>query len=413
MHNDSFGKKAINFLLALAPILSIYYFLSGVTLGEFIIGICAFFSLFFKKNKSFNRSIYIIFAFVAYSFVISIASFVFHNYEFEWLTRLLRFFFYCICIYIISSRGAFDKKYFFKYAGIISIFVFIGMLFQYFTYYTTHSYFKLFGNILPVYSESRMSIDYENVFDYSFFRPSSFFTEPAHLCQFVILPLAYFLFNESDKKFNLRIPIIVCCVLSIVLSTSLWGYSLFAIVLVFFVFRKAKRIGITRITLFAPLLVVFVVILVKTPFFKNSISRLNIDSLLESQTFIGRFGGYDSFFSKSLGTIIFGSGFGNIGNAEYANSVVYILYGTGIIGIVFWLTVLFFNFFKNPVFFNKLFLLLFFVLMPGSGVLISTTFVLFFICIINKSLNDEAIKYETVIKNRNLRISSEHIKKSY
>ena len=329
-------------ILAWTPLLSIYRsFIPGVSIAELLLALCIFFSIMIGASDSsgYQSSEKTLLFFAIYSCSVTIfAAFIGVWFEFNWINRVIRFTFYVFCI-IYTSKKLFNPTIFFKSIFAFSIVLFFGMIFQYLLFYGTGKYVMLFGNFLPLTADEALNNDYNAIFSYSVFRPSSFLTEPSHIAQLEMYPFIYCLYKlkRNDKKY---FALIIIIGLTIVLSKSLWGYVLVGIALSIWIFDMLKESHSIIWFLFMPIIIVVISsFLANSSLWNDTFSRIDFDNLEGSTSFSGRFLGYNDFLSLPLYRIIFGSGFGAVVNNRINNSILFILVGEGIIGIaiLFWL----------------------------------------------------------------------------
>lgn len=390
-------KKYYNMLLAWLPILGIYKsFIPGVSIAEFCLFLCVILFVIIRVKSQFVSTLSekIILCFAIYSFFVTILFMLIGNwYELAWFQRVLRFSFYIFCVLYIS-RKMFDVDIFFKNVNVVSFIIFIGIVFQYLVYYGTGRYILLYGNLLPVMDNEVLAVDFKSIFSYSAFRPSSFFTEPSHISQFLMIPLIYNLYKLENEKSKKNIVLCVISGMTILLSKSMWGYFLIAVVFCFWVldFSKNKHSAIWYIIL-PIILVLGIYSLLSSSLWIETFSRLDAKNIQGSAAFAGRFMGYEDYLNLPFGRMIFGSGFGAVINNQIANSVLFILIGEGIIGIslVVIMMISFYMRVKNS--WQKTLCVAFGLLLFGSNIFFSSTIIIIFSLLLFdcKSKNESSI----------------------
>ena len=365
-------------ILAWVPLLSIYKsFVPGVSIGELLLLLIGLLSYNMPYKWKLNSALSLLTVFGVYCVISTVFVYLMGDwYETIWLSRLIRMAYYIFCICVFSRKMMISDTLI-ESMNILSVIVFLGLLFQYFAYYFMGRYVLLYGNVLPIMTEERLLTDYDNIFSYSVFRPSSFFLEPSHIAQYLIIPITYNLFNmkRNNKK---CLFFLIIEILMIVLCKSLWGYVILFIIFFVWVmedfFKKHSPVWFFYVPIVA-FSTLFGII--NSSFFKDAFSRINISDISGSQSFSGRFGGYEILESLPFFRIIFGSGFSaSVDNHPICNSIVLILYGEGIIGL---LILVFFGLalgFTVPDNIKRTITIVFFILMFGTNIIFSTSFVL-------------------------------------
>jgi hypothetical protein len=367
--NSSFLQKICSLLIVTAPIIAPYNgFLPFLILPEilFLILIVVCFIDISKRKVAIKLGKYKILVF--YFFIINLISLLVYFIQpsfslIEYLKASIRFGFYVfIILFIVQNYFVFRlaSKWYLYFSILASVYLIIQSI----------SY-KLFNFILPwyikwlpIHSETYLNADFDLLFS-RFYRPSSFFLEPAHFAAYVIPMLAFVLFYKyKDSKFKsilLAAIITVALLLStsgggIILASFLWGaWSL--------KFIKGQNTYLSVLKLILVLVIVFLVVL---PVFNaellvKSLGRLFSDNQLSSSN-IRIVRGFSVFSMLPITYKIFGVGYGNYatyviensittiydlkGNSTWVNASAYILMGTGIIGFSTFL-LLFINLFKN------------------------------------------------------------------
>lgn len=325
-------------VLAWSALIGIYRsFIPGVSIAEFTLLVCAVLSIFILKNSGgfTNVSAKWVLLFAVYCFCITIIAMLVGNwYDITWFQRVIRFLFYIFCV-LFMSRSLFDKDVFFRHINMFSWLLFAGIIFQYIMFYGTGRYVRLYGNYLPMMTDDLLNIDFESIFGYSVFRPSSFLTEPAHIAQVVLIPFTYNLYKANEAKNRKPLLTAIIIGMTILLSKSLWGYFLVGLVMFFWLLDTTKRTRSLSWYIIAPIVLgVILIVILNSSLWSDTFSRLDIRNLQGSVAFTGRFTGYDDYFGLPIGRIIFGSGFGAVINRQITNSILFTLVGEGIIGIV-------------------------------------------------------------------------------
>ncbi len=294
---------------------------------------------------------------------------------------------------IIPILGVFifSKRYFDLNLGLrilinITIVSSIFLIFQTTVFYTTG---KLLSGVFLSY------VDYaqyaEN--DYSawakhLYRPTSFFTEPAHFCQFAFVGLVYSLFgNEYIQNRNLKALVIST---AMILSTSVQGIMLVFLIWAIFIFSKSRQKKNKLFYAFLGIFLMTVVIITafQFDFFVKAINRAITLNASGGNAFLARTSSISDFMALPFIHKIFGVGFGNPIPDQYFNSISYALYCTGVIGLVL-MFILFIPIYKQSFYFQKVTILLLIMLFFGSH-LFTATSILFYFPFLNNNNNNNS-----------------------
>lgn len=331
------------------PILASYYSgIPGFTLSDVFLIIFFLLSLLKKDKKNFNFNnlslgalclIYILFT------LITLLSQKNNSQIMDILIRTIRFSFYTIII-IFTSYKLFNIKYAFKYIKNISILGTCYIIIQYISYYVFHKVLKGFVSFLPLYTSSYQNFNYEYFYKSLYFRPTSFFLEPAHFSRYALIAVILILFLNKE---NGKIKHAIFITAGIISSTSGQGIFLVFIVWIIWIVNYIIKTNSYKKLIKSTLLFTsFPIIL----FLLNNISVINyaisrLQSISETSAIYARLYGFINVINNLDGyTFFIGKGFGSyIG--FWLSSGSYILYGTGFIG--FLLTLYFFVrlFFKS------------------------------------------------------------------
>lgn len=381
-------KKYYNLFLAFSGILAVYSsFIPGINLAEavliifFILGLVDTVKIRIKKQAG----ILILLAF--YAVFITIIQFSFNpEYEIFWFHRLIRFLFYISCAVVISSKF-YDTELFIKYSKILVLLVTIGLVLQYAVYIFNNSYLRLYGSFLPIAAQHYMERDYAKILTTAGFRPSSFFLEPSHLAQWLIFILSFFMLSDSKEGNQNRLLWQGIITFNILLSTSLWGYLLLSFVYLIWLTRKDSRF-----LFFTPLIIIGLYFLIQnTEFMTIALRRIDLFDLTNDTTFSGRFLGYETVLNEGLFNIIFGTGFGNILDLKYLNSILYLLIGCGMVGIGIMLLFIINCINNGKLLWVKVNSLLFFSLLFGTSLMLSVVSVMCYTLMIYSDKMDHEV----------------------
>lgn len=332
--------KVYTVLIALLPILSIYASgVPGINLGELFLVAFFVYSLVFVKKGSFNSytHVTILIFFGGYVIFSTLISMFFDSSQInDVMVRTIRFCFYIFVIFYLS-RKFFSLNYAIKIIKYVSIAGTFYIIIQNISYHFFGIILKGFLPFVPVYTSLYETYDYAALYEMIFYRPTSFFLEPAHYAQYVLIGLLVFLFKE---EFNLKNIISSVFITSgILLSTS--GQGLIITTLIWFVYmldllftkrqiRKKRLFGIGF-----PIIPLMVLpFLLRSEVIQNNISRILSGG---TNTAVGSRGqGYLTFImDDSIYIKLFGAGFGNTPYGVWFAGFSYILYCLGIVGFLF------------------------------------------------------------------------------
>lgn len=380
-------------LLAWLPILSIYRsFIPGVSIAELLLVICALFSMVLRNDKTASGSFpdRVLGGFTIYCIIVTLFSVLIGTwFDTTWLHRVLRFSFYMFCA-LYSSRGLFDTNTFFKHANYFSWALFIGIAFQYVAYYGLGRYVRLYGNLFPLMTDNLLTVNYENIFSYSAFRPSSLLTEPSHIAQYVMIPFIYNLYKINDEKEGKYVIRSIIIGLTILLSKSLWGYFLLILIMLFWLLDSAKeRHSIGWYIIIPVALIIGAYTVFNSSLWADTFSRLDIKNLQGSLAFTGRFTGYEDYFQLPFNRILFGSGFGAVIRNQVTNSVLFILVGEGLVGITLIIITMIGIFGKIENKWQRTLCTAFCFLLFGSNIFFSTSIIIIFTLLSVKQINTD------------------------
>ena len=383
-------------LLAWSPILGIYRsFVPGVSIAEFLLIVCAMLYFLLSKKmhyiSSFSEMGFL--CFTIYSIVVTVISALIGSwFELYWLQRVIRFSFYSFCILYIS-KGLFEEDIFLKNINRMSWLLFFGIIAQYLLYYTTGQYIRLYDHFLPLVTDELREVNYEYIFSYSVFRPSSFLTEPSHIAKIAVIGFAYNIYLSSKLKEWKYYILTFVIGLTVLLSKSLWGYYLIAIIILLWVIDNVNTKHSRRWYVLLPIaLTIGTFFVLRSSFWSETFSRLDIYDLQGSAAFTGRFTGYEEFFKLPLIRMVFGSGFGAVLKSSINNSVLFILVGEGIIGIILITAVIISLFRRINLLWKRTLCIAFCFLLFGSNIFFS----LYLCMILSLLLNKLDDKYSNI-----------------
>lgn len=305
-------RKIYTLLIALMPILNIYAtkWINSLGVGEFL-GIIILLVLCFWEHKYkivIQNKYY--WLFVLYLSLNSlILTVLIPDYLFsETIIRIFKTLFYTSIIFLFSYQY-FDLQYFEKIYLQITFFASIYLLLQYFVY-------KLIGinlptvlpntNLLNIASSEEFKITLLRRYKYEY-RPSGFFTEPSHFCQFVIYSVPIIL--TRSRKSMWHYIVLILTTIAILISGSAIGYvCLTVIISIWLISAKKMR---TRFTIFV-MAIVFAIISIKYGFLEKALYRFSTVKTIGASTGTLRLlRGFIVFNALPFGYKIFGIGAGN------------------------------------------------------------------------------------------------------
>lgn len=170
------------------------------------------------------------------------------------------------------------------------------------------------------------------------FRPSSFFYEPSHYFIFVFLALVLYMF-EKKKCGIYKLFSAIFISGGIVLSASSMGILFVALIWLYWIIWQlfSNRFGDRTELIFIVICFLGLItasLLLRIPWIVNALTRVFDLGYTGGNAIIGRGMGYYEITQMPLANLIFGYGYGNVGN-NYYPSLVFNFLSMGIIGIVF------------------------------------------------------------------------------
>lgn len=322
--------KFNSLILALFPALAVYLILPGTTLAAFLsLLIIPIFIVCYPKrsfsgrgNELFWFISIILIGFLGYVANINESWFSLSLYVNNLYSIVISF-----LVIIISTRyvsiGCFIKTNLFL--GIIASIVCVAQRILIFV--TGISYVDVFIPGLPLIRD----ID-----TFTLNRPSSFFTEPAHLSIF-LLPIAYYLLLWKKYLYLALIS------LAIIASGSSTGFILLILVYLYYLFTaEVKRKYVFGFIL--GLVVVFVLISISFPeLISDNINKLsNVDAssnvrLLGALDYLSMFNFKNTIVGLGLNQLadyLYVNGVFPEDNPNYANAFLYMLISYGLLGLI-------------------------------------------------------------------------------
>lgn len=353
-------------IIVLFPVLSLY----GVGLGTFTLGdflLCCILIIEFvfnhKRKTKFSLPFLI---FSLYILLQLIINFIFTELESGELLRTLRYLFYVIVI-ALCIPNYFNQIYASKLCVIFSIISIIMIIIQTFSFVVLGKYIPGYIPGLPILREELISFSEKGVTDsLGLLRPRSFFGEPAHYAQYILLGLTIILFNKRTHK-----PLLILFfIIGVLLSVSSTG-----ILCLLFLLAVYGINNLRNIVKYIPLIIIALIGLYFSVYFQGFLTRINNGKSTED-----RFSGYEILFQDetSYPNILFGKGMIEIDIdkmgylAGYPRLILYF----GIVGTVLFLFSLFYKY-KNKSQFGKILIILFAILNFGTEVALGPFLILY------------------------------------
>lgn len=386
--------KLFSVFLALYPLLCLYKAFSRFTIGDVILILFCFCSL--MSGVKIDKKILIVAGFASYALVFLLLNGLFSTQTASsnlvaLLFRLLKFIFYMFCVLTCGKKYV-DFYLFKKSILIVSVAASAFMVLQYIAYYAFGKI--LLGRIpgLSLFLDEYSTIDYSTFYSY-YFRPSSFFLEPAMFSQFMCVPLTLVLFDQTTAMKKSRIALALLFTCCMVLSTAGQGILYIVVIYLLFVFRivrnKLKAFGI----LCAFIIIFWCAYQYIAPM-NAAVNRL----LFTDSSADARLGTYSTCFHLDILHMLFGYGYGMTPNGEWMAGAAYVWYGCGIIGLVFAICI-FVSFFRSATNnFSKMICIIFFAMFFGTGLFYNYMLFWFFsLMIITPYVTN--IKHNTMERN--------------
>lgn len=324
------------------PLFAIYASgISGFSLADVLLVIFTIGALtYHEKNNKYSVNLNLLYIGLFLIIFNSIISMLLNQtgYEFEIITRIIRYGFYIFC-FLFTSKKMVDVDLLKNAIKIVSVIATAYIFLQYLIFHLIGVNLRGFVDFLPLYTPDYATLNYH--LNNHMFRPTSFFLEPAHYARYASVGIAIFLF---DSKLNIGKGILGAIIVSlgVLVSTSSQGYLILTILWIawFFSFskiNKSKAVVIIKIIMLvlSPLIAF---VLFSMPFVQSTLLRALSGDFNNANTAIGaRLGAYSSYLDLSPLNKIIGMGFGNVPIGEWLSSAIYWLYGAGIIAFCIYL----------------------------------------------------------------------------
>lgn len=311
-------------LLALYPVLDIYYFGDlPIGIGTVLLLFSGLFSLFASRPNIDNK---LSITWIITLLLVSVFTLIMQNSE-SWYSTTLWWHNTIVTVLILfvflSSGSRVGIRVFFRIGIIIAILASIICFYQRFTQLTIGSFDKFF--IPGLRMDEALELK-------TISRPSAFFTEPAHMCIYVI-PMFYY-------AIVMKKPVIAVILAAGTLATgSTTGFLLLGLLLVMFMFSKTTK---KRKFIYALVFLVFTFFIIK---YAPNLIQENVDKFNETDTTenIRLLGGALVWRFFSFKDIVFGIGLNQLENfsqsyslimKNYSGALIYTFTCFGILGLI-------------------------------------------------------------------------------
>ncbi|MBR7123063.1 MAG: hypothetical protein IKC95_06385 [Oscillospiraceae bacterium] len=385
------SQTYFSIFLALYPVLCLYKAFASFTIGDVIL-ICALLCyIFFSKTITISKKLFAVAPLMAYVVVL----FLIRNLligDISGLTattvffRVFKFIFYLSAAVTISpkyiSRSILEKG-----VVLISTLAALFIYLQYIFYYGFGQIILGRISFLPLYLEEYGQIDYDLVFGTYYFRPTSFFLEPAMASQYMVVGLAFLLFSKNIFKSRTKAVCTVIITAGILMTTAAQGIIYLVVV---FALYMIQTLGFNMRSIFI-VFSAFLIALAAYIFVPGA--KLALDRLLFNDgASDARLGSIDLFLQSDFTDKLIGHGYGVILNNVYATSATYILYGCGIIGFVLTLYMFYKSYKKADCKESKIVCILFFTMLFGTSLFCNYMLFWFFSAIVGLSEKRQQFK---------------------
>jgi len=373
-------KKAYTLITVLLPVLAIYSSpIRGFDLGTVVVlvfGVCCVLDFLLRNKGRFKISVPMVIV-MLYTAVITMATIVeantvYYSSESSIIMRTARFILMLFIMLFIATPSYFDYALFEKYLRRVTLFVSIYAMVQLLFYTVTGL------KLINVFGATKQGVQFESTLEqYEVtYRPPSIFIEPSNVTYYIVPYLAISLFASfsegklgvRDKRRDLIDAIIIS--LGVVCTTSGQGAVVLGVVWSLWVIISVFKKGMAKNIKFFPILGVAALYLYNSDSFQYTIGRLNTSGT-ELSAIDARYAGYLAFDFLSRDTKIFGTGYGNYIEEIYYPSFADIMFCTGIVGLILVL-VMYLMFFRKGCTFQKVLVILSFVVMMGGGIYTAT-----------------------------------------
>lgn len=333
-------KKFFSIFLALLPIIAIYSSgIPGFNIADIILllFLAASILLSKKSNRRIDSRLVIMVLYCAYicTLPLLIGAVSGGTVFADIIIRTVRIIFYIVSGAFLSMKHL-DVNIFKNAVIKVSLAAVVYIIVQYVLYYGFNYYLVGYLPFLEVYQSGYEGVDYVSRFELMFFRPTSFFLEPAHCSRYLIIGLVFVLFKPRLRREDVLRAIIIAT--GILFTTSGQGYLMVAIVLLSFIFLNPYRKGSVKNvgTILGVVLIVtilFLVLYFSTDIIHNSIARILNTSSTGAVT--ARLGTFFKILDEEAVYLFLGHGYGAVPYENaWLSGITYTLYGSGFVGLL-------------------------------------------------------------------------------
>ena len=331
----TFLNNIYSFFLAALPALSVYILFPGTTLGMFIILVLTLLLVFINVRVQIEKDELRLFIIICF---LTLISMLYHTasgamwFDVTLMTHNLYGIMLCFVPLILGIRMV-TPKYFIRYVYFIGLLASLIVIAQRISLITTGSFIK---DIFLPWFEIRREVD-----TMSLDRPSAFFSEPAHLCIY-LLPIFY---HSLIKR---RLFYIGLFLFAILCSGSTTGFIMAGLIMLYNVYESSKgermygRLLLTAASISA---IFFLIIYLYPQILSENIDKLSLAQqgegssslrLLGPANYLLFFDNFEWLFGITINQLegfIINNGITEYGrNGNYANAILYMIISYGIIG---------------------------------------------------------------------------------
>lgn len=309
------------FFIAVVPILALYDFIPLINWG-YIFLLLIIFAKIIKKNLTIEVNIKILLVMIGFMLSNILIGFSKYSSVTSTINNTMGMVVFTVLAIFFCCPSYIEIEKLYTSCKVIGVVATLFLMYQYFSYNILDT--VIMGNI-PFLSYSNpgfTSIEHG--------RPTSFFYEPAHYIIY-IAPVYAMAIIKRDYWLSFLLGI------GTVLSTSTTGIVLLFVIPLIISIKNSKTLIIT-----SGLLVVGLAVLSQVSVFADEyLGKLGVDNLMENTRIFGTLSIFQYFSTKDL---IFGIGFNRLAEwldiygiaygRNYANSIVFIVFSFGIIGLL-------------------------------------------------------------------------------
>ncbi|MBZ4647481.1 MAG: hypothetical protein JG777_2970 [Clostridia bacterium] len=382
-------SRYFSIVVVLFPIINTYKSpLPGFDLGTFLLLVGLPMMVMLKQKYSINRLSKPIILYILYILFSYPLAFFSHK-QFAHISsfyRLMKFVVIGITVFIVYGEEFFNIILAKKLLKFISILATLLIIAQFIIFYYSGKLLILTPyNIIRI--EEYVNQDRSSM-AMNFYRPTSFFLEPSHFAQYVILALYFYLFEDLHKKMNIMYAIIIT--FGLIISTSGIGLLVATVYwLLWLVLEGSSKVSGKKILQTIVLIVITSFMLILSNdlgVLAKTLDRIFLADNSFGPAVISRVFTYQMYSDLPAINKIFGIGYGNIPNGVYLNSIAYTLVVNGILGLLIVFDV-FINAFLNVTLRLRILVVTFFILTVISGSFSIVGVTIYFMLIIKSKHN--------------------------